>query len=137
MKHRNRLTTILACTAAFWAASAKAETKNLYLTDTEILPSKIEAAPGDRIVISNGARTNHLVEITGRTNWFGRRDLVHDLAIPFGGSGVVPVDGKLLKPGSYNVECDVHKRMRATIVIRAPESGPEALHEGERRSQKH
>ena len=75
------------------------------------MPKRFEASLGNKIVISDGTCVDHTVEITGSADWFGRMNVVHDLAIPYAGYGVIPVDGKFLKPGSYTVECDVHKRM--------------------------
>ena len=59
------------------------------------MPKRIEAPLGDRIVIGNGTRERHMVETTGGADRFGRRNAVHKHAIP--------VDGKFLKPGSYDV----------------------------------
>ena len=122
---------------SFWAASADAATRNLYLGETGAMPKKIEVFMGDRIVISNGTQMQHTVEITGRADWFGRRSAVHDLTVPVHSYVVVPIDGEMLKPGSYNVECGIHKRMRATIVVREPGGGTGLPRDGERWDRSH
>ena len=136
-KHHARSISILPCAAlACWAGLAEAATVDVYLTDSEIDPHKIEVVHGDEIVFHNDSRTKHLVEVTGRTGWFGHKNFVHELPVYRGGARVLLVDGKTLKPGSYNIECAVHKRMRGTIVVHATGSEPKALREGEHWSTK-
>ena len=136
-KHHARSISILPCAAlACWAGSAEAATVDVYLTDGEIVPRKIEVGQGDEIVFHNDSRTKHLVEITGHAGRFGHKDFVHDLAVYRGGTRVLTVDGKTLKPGSYNIECPVHKRMRGMMVVHASGNEPKALREGEHWSTK-
>lgn len=139
MKHHEQLAPMLAGIAiSMGSASADAETRSLYLGETGIMPKKLAVSPGDRMVISNGTKTRHTVEITGGSNWFGRRSIGHDLAVPVYGHGVAPINSEALKPGSYNVECGIHKRMRATIVVRdEPDDDFELPREGERGDRVH
>ena len=135
VKRHRRLAAILAGAAmSLGAAPTDAATRDLYLGETGIMPKRLEVFSGDKIVISNGTKMRHTVEITGDATWFGRRSAVHDMTVP--GYGVVPIDGKVLKTGQYNVECGIHKRMRATIVVHEPDAAG-LLRDGERWDRTH
>ena len=134
--HVRALATLPCAALAGWAGLANAETVDVHLTDSEIIPVKIEVASGDEIVFHNDSRTKHLIEITGHAGRFGHKDFVHDLPVYRGGARVLLVDEKTLKPGSYNIECAVHKRMRGTLVVHASADEPKALREEEHWSKK-
>ena len=119
-----------------WAASARANTVYMDVTDDKFVPRKVEVTYGDRIIFHNLSRIIHSVHITGHVYRFGQKHFVHDLLIYPDRAYVFDVNEDSLKPGSYNVGCSLHNRMRGQIVVHESARKPKALREGEHRNVK-
>ena len=140
MNQKNRIARsiiLMACmfaAASLWATSAEAKTVYIDVTDDNFVPRKVEVTFGDRIVFHNLSRIIHSVHITGHVYRFGQKHFVNDLLIYPDRAYVFDVNEEVLKPGSYNVGCSLHNRMRGQIVVHDLPKGPKALREGEHRS---
>ena len=122
--------------ASLWVPSANAKTVYMDVTDDKFVPRKVEVTYGDRIVFHNLSRIIHSVHITGHVYRFGQKHFVHDVLIYPDQAYVFEVNEKTLKPGSYNVGCGLHNRMRSQVVVHDSAKKPEALREGEHRNVK-
>ena len=111
---------------------AVAKDVDVDVTDDDFFPHKIEVSKGDTIIFHNSSRIIHSVHITGRAQHFGRRHVVSDHLIYPDVTYVLKI-GEDLKPGTYNIGCSLHNRMRGTLVVAEPAGKLKAPREGERR----
>ena len=121
-------------TAFIVSSPIGAKTLDVDVTDDNFSPNRIEITQGDTIIFHNSSRIIHSVHLTGRAQHFGRRHFVSDHLVYPDVSYSLTI-GKDLKPGTYNLGCSLHSRMRGTLVVSASGQTPKGKREGERRKR--
>ena len=119
------------CALLLWTVVSRAATISVDVSNDLFEPPRVEANYGDKIVFENRSTIIHSIHVAGRVYRFGQKHFVHDVLIYPRQSYVFEVTKKL-KPGTYNVGCGLHNRMRGTIVVHRPSNRPKLPREGER-----